>query len=222
MTENTSNNRLIKIVMLSIVALIIIAVFAFYYLEPILTTRSLPTAIAINTENQPTLGNPKAPIHIVAFEDLKCSNCARFNIEMMPFIKKQYIDTGIAKYTMINVAFIPGSMPAANAAHCVYTQNHALYFDYTNYIFDHQPPENQNWTTVPNLLNYASQIKGIDINTLAQCIIKSPYDAFIHANLAQAIKLMHNGVATPTIYINGVIVRPLTKSHINHMMKAMK
>lgn len=216
------SQKSIKVAMLCILGFIILTAIAFFYIKPHLIQKELAAPVVINTDNQPTFGSKKARVHIVAFEDLKCSNCARFNVEIMPTIKKQFIDTGIAKYTMMNVAFIPGSMPAANAAHCVYMQNHALFFDYVNYIFQHQPPENQDWATVPNLLNYANNIKGINTDQLAQCIIKSPYDKIIHANLAQAIKLMGNSVETPTIYINGVIVRPLTKTQINRVIEAVK
>ena len=45
----------------------------------VLSKPAVPKAITINTKGQPTLGNPAAPVRIVAFEDLKCPNCARFN-----------------------------------------------------------------------------------------------------------------------------------------------
>jgi protein-disulfide isomerase len=122
----------------------------------------------------------------------------------------------------MTVAFIKDSMPAANAAHCVYAQNNALFFAYTAYIFHHQPAENENWATVPNLLNFANHIKGIDTQALAQCLVKSPYDQIIHSNLQQAMKIMNGTVATPTLYINGIIVRPLTKAHIRTIIDAVK
>lgn len=218
----SENNPLIKKMMLSIIGLVIIAVIAFFIIKPILIKNHLPKPIAINTTDQPTLGSAKATVQIVAFEDLKCSNCARFNKDLMPYIKKHFIDTGIAKYTMINLAFIDGSMPAANAARCVYTQNNALFFDFTDYLFQHQPPENENWATIPALLNMANQIKGINTNQLAACLVKSPYDHFIKENLKQAMTVMNGNVATPTLYINGIVVNPLTKAQINKIVGVVK
>ena len=208
--------------MLSIIGLVIVAIVGLFYIKPLLIKKHLPKPVVIDTQNQPTLGNAKATVHIVAFEDLKCSNCARFNREMMPYIKKHFINTGVAKYTMINLAFIDGSMPAANAAHCVYMQNEALFFDYTDYIFKHQPPETENWASIPALLNFANQVKGINKKQLAQCIVTSPYDQLIRDNLTQAMKLMDNSVATPMLYINGIIVKPLTKEQINKIVSAVK
>lgn len=208
--------------MLSIIGLVIVAIVGLFTIKPLLIKKYLPKPVVIDTQNQPTLGNAKATVHMVAFEDLKCSNCARFNREMMPYIKKHFIDTGVAKYTMINLAFIDGSMPAANAARCVYKQNDALFFDYTDYIFEHQPPEGDHWATIPALLNFANKINGINKKQLAECIVKSPYDQFIRDNLTLAMKLMDNSVATPMLYINGIIVKPLTKDQINKIISAVK
>lgn len=217
-----TNQSPIKIMMLSIIALIVIAAAALFFIRPMLIKKTLPAPIVIDTAEQPTLGSPTAKIHIVAFEDLKCSNCARFNREMMPHIKKEFIDKNIANYTLINLAFIEGSMPAANAARCIYKQNPALFFDFTDYIFQNQPPETENWATVPTLLNYASHIKGIDTNALAQCMIQSPYDQFIQNNLSIAKKAMGAEIATPTLFINGVRVTPLTESQIDKVIEAVK
>lgn len=218
----SENNSVVKIAMASIIGLIVLAAIGFFIVRPHMIKADLPKPVVINTQNQPTLGDPKAKVHIVAFEDLKCVNCSRFNIDLFPYIKKHYIDTRIAKYTLINLAFIPGSMPAANAARCVYTQNNKLFFDYTDAIFHNQPPEDQDWATVPALLNFANGIKGINTNQLAQCIVKSPYDAVIHANLSQAMALMNGRVATPTLYINGILVSPLSESQIQKVIEAVK
>lgn len=216
------NNKVIRVAMISIIGVIILVVLGLFFLKPLLIKKELPKPVRINTTNQPLLGNPTAKIKMIAFEDLKCMNCARFNREIMPYIEKHYIKTNIANYTLINVAFIDGSLPAANAARCVYAQNKDLFFPYVEYIFQHQPPETQNWATVPTLLNFANEIKGIDTDQLAQCIIKSPYDQLIHDNLAQAMKIMSGGVSTPSLYINGILVTPTTKEQIDKVIEAVK
>ncbi|MFW1170220.1 thioredoxin domain-containing protein, partial [Vibrio parahaemolyticus] len=40
------------------------------------------------------LGNPNAPIAMVEFTDLQCPYCAKFQTDVFPEFKKQYIDTG--------------------------------------------------------------------------------------------------------------------------------
>lgn len=217
----SENNALVKKIMLIILGLVFIGLIGFLFIKPMIIKDELPKPVVINTQDQPTMGNPAAKVHIVAFEDLKCVNCARFNKEMMPYIQKQYIDTGIAKYTLINLAFVNGSMPAANAARCIYKQNPKLFFPFVETIFAHQPPEETDWATIPTLMDFASKIKGVDSTQLAKCLVSSPYTPFIQNNLQMAMKLMPI-VQTPTIYINGVLVRPLTKSQIETVINATK
>lgn len=180
----------------------------------------LPKAVNIPTENQPTTGNANAKLHFVVFEDLKCHNCMRYNVEMYPTIKKEFIDTGKAKYTVINVAFIQGSLPAANAARCVYMQNKNAFFQYVETIYLNQPPETQNWATLPVLVNFANNIPNINKKKLSQCIYKSPYTDLIQNNFKIAKQVMGGVVATPTIFINGYIVKPLTLRRIRQIAKA--
>lgn len=213
---------LVQIIMLCIIGFAVAMIAIYIYVKPILIKKTLPKPIIIDTKGQPTLGNPKAKIHMVVFEDLKCGNCARFDVTVASKIKKEFVDTGIATYTMINVAFVPGSMPAANAARCVYKQHHALFFNYVDYLFQHQPPEDQNWATIPALMIDASKIKGIDLDQLSRCLIENPYDQFIQHNLKIASKAMGKQVSTPTLYINGIKVDPLTKKQIYYVMKALQ
>lgn len=218
----SESNTPIKIAMISIIGLVMLGFLALFFVKPMLIKKELPLPVVIDTSNQPLLGNSKAKIQFVAFEDLKCVNCAKFNAKIMPYIQDHFIKTGRANYTMVNLAFIAGSLSAANAARCVYAQNSALFFPYVDYIFQHQPPEADNWATVPALLDFAEHVTGINIDELAQCIIKSPYDKLFQDNLAQATKLMNGTVSTPTLYINGVLVSPTTKDQINKVIEAVK
>lgn len=197
-------------------ALIVVIIFGIIKMK----TTDMPAPVIINTTGQPTLGNPDAKLHFVVFEDLKCVNCARFNNEIFPFIKRHYIDTGRAQYTMINLAFVPNSLPAATAARCVYTQSPVLFFPYVEYIFAHQPPEYENWATVPALLNFANQVPGINTDQLAKCILESPYDTFFQQNLKMAAHVIRPIVATPALYINGVQVTPPTRDRIMVIVNA--
>lgn len=207
----------IKTLMIAII-LAVIAGVIFLIISPTRPKIILPAAVAIDTTNQPVLGNPNAKIHIVAFEDLKCANCMRYNETLFPSINTNYIKTGKANYTMINLAFIQGSLPAANAARCIYTQNHSAFFDYVNYIYAHQPPEDQDWATIPNLMLFATHLSGINADTLAHCLVTMPYVQLFMDNLTLATKVMGNNVSTPAVYINGIKVDPLTWAHAQQII----
>ncbi len=57
------------------------------------------TISSINAEEIKRIfvGNKDAKITIIAFESLTCSHCANFHKDVFPELKKEYLDTGIAK-----------------------------------------------------------------------------------------------------------------------------
>ena len=111
-----------------------------------LSRPKLPPSIVLNTKGQPTIGYAKARVHVVVFEEPKCSHCRNYNNDIFPIIKKDFIDTNKIRYTAVPVSFLPGSMPAAIAALCVYYENplypnDELFFKYFDYMYKHQENE---------------------------------------------------------------------------------
>ena len=49
------------------------------------------------------VGNESAKISIIAFESLTCSYCAKFHQDVYPLLKKEFLDTGLAKIEFKNV-----------------------------------------------------------------------------------------------------------------------
>ena len=60
-----------------------------------------------------TVGNKDAKITIIAFESLTCSHCANFHKNVFPELKKEFLDTGIAK---IEFRHFPLDIAAFNAS----------------------------------------------------------------------------------------------------------
>ena len=59
------------------------------------------------------VGNKDAKITIITFESLTCSHCANFHNEVYPQLKKEYLDTGLAK---IEFRHFPLDIAAFNAS----------------------------------------------------------------------------------------------------------
>ena len=59
------------------------------------------------------VGNKDAKITIIAFESLTCSHCANFHKNVYPELKKEYLDTGLAK---IEFRHFPLDIAAFNAS----------------------------------------------------------------------------------------------------------
>ena len=59
------------------------------------------------------VGNQDAKISIIAFESLTCSHCANFHKDVYPQLKREYLDTGLAK---IEFRHFPLDIAAFNAS----------------------------------------------------------------------------------------------------------
>ena len=76
---------------------------------------------AVNAEtNRIISGNQNAKIIILAYESLTCSHCADFHKNVYPQLKKDYIDTGLAK---IEFRHFPLDIAAFNASKIAQCKN---------------------------------------------------------------------------------------------------
>ncbi len=208
------NKKLVSIT-LSILAVLILGALVFYKTQRV----DLPPAVQIDISGQPHTGN--GTTIIVAFEDMKCSNCKIYNEVIYPFIQSHYIDSGKATYVMIPLAFLHNSIPAGNAALCAYHQKPELFFSYVDYVYQHQPDEALDWATPETLTEFAQHVPGIDMSALTTCIHNNTYYTQLEQNLAIAGKAMGDTIQTPSLYIDGHLVSPITAAHIDKTMGAV-
>ena len=95
--------------------------------------------ISISVDDDPVRGNQDAPITIVEFSDFQCPFCARFQIQTLPLISEQYIETGKVKFVYRDFPIQnihPNSMPAAAASECAHEQD--KYWEYHDALFKNQ------------------------------------------------------------------------------------
>ena len=64
------------------------------------------------------IGNKNAKISIIAYESLTCSHCANFHANVLPDLKKDYIDTGIAKIEFRHFPLDVAAFNASKIAQC--------------------------------------------------------------------------------------------------------
>ena len=77
--------------------------------------------ISVSAESKRIIsGNENAKITIIAYESLTCSHCANFHIDVYPQLKKDYIDTGLAK---IEFRHFPLDIAAFNASKIAQCKN---------------------------------------------------------------------------------------------------
>ena len=154
--------------------------------EPVLTT-------ALLLEEEPVLGSRDAPVTIVEFSDFECPYCKKFNEQVLPSIKREYIDRGLVRFVHkdLPLPFHRQARPAAAAARCAGEQNR--YWDLYGALFDQQ-----SCLECKGVVGIAEGLK-IDSSALQACIKRDATQALIAANLSEAE--LHNIRATPTFVI---------------------
>ena len=76
------------------------------------------TSIANTQIKRITSGNENAKITIIAYESLTCSHCAGFHKDIYPQLKKEYIDTGLAKIEFRHFPLDIAAFNASKVAQC--------------------------------------------------------------------------------------------------------
>ena len=144
-------------------------------------------------QGEPVLGDPNAPLTIVEFSDFECSYCRRFHKQVMPQLKRDYIDTGLVRFVHkdLPMPFHPYALPAAAAARCAGEQNR--YWELYSSLFDQQ-----NCLGCKGVLAIASEAE-LNTSKLQACMERESTLAQINANRSEAS--LHNISATPTFVI---------------------
>ena len=219
MTYTSSPLRLLTVMTAS---LFLIAVWLLFELGPSKVFAALPV---IETQNQPTIGPTTATIHIVAFEEPRCTECRHYHEEIFPRIKREFIDTGKVRYTSIVVSFLPHSMELADAMACVYHQspdsvNESLYFALMDRLYRYQPTDELEIKI--NALKLAKETSPkINLKQLSQCIEKQSYRPFIIRNTEYARSVMGGQIRTPTIYVNGMKLKGVSYEEITRAIEQL-
>ena len=145
-----------------------------------------------------TVGNKDAKITIITYESLTCSHCANFHINVYPELKRDYIDTGIAK---IEFRHFPLDIAALNASKISQCKNdgkseilNSLYLNQSKWVKG-QTVEDVN----ENLKKFLkSGTFDVDFN---KCITNKNIENFILNDRIEGVKKFKVN-ATPTIIIN--------------------
>ncbi len=151
-------------------------------------------------DQMPSLGDANSKVNFVLFADFQCPYCKQFHDEVYPQLKKEFIDTNKIKFTFADFAFLgEESKQAASASRCALEQN--KYWEYFDYLYNHQAGENEGGFSDENLKTFA-EVLGLDKTKFNSCIDSAKYKTTIE-NLTKSAS--DAGVSsTPTILINGL------------------
>lgn len=150
-------------------------------------------------ESDRILGDPAAPVIIIEYGDFQCPFCGRLHANINVPLREQYIQSGKVKFIWRDFAFLgQESQMASQAAHCAGDQG--KFWEYHDYLFEHQNGENQGAFSIPNLKRFADAL-GLDKEKFAACLDAGTYAELVAQNTQEGRSIGVSG--TPTTFING-------------------
>jgi protein-disulfide isomerase len=144
------------------------------------------------------VGNESAKISIIAFESLTCSYCAKFHQDVYPLLKKEYLDTGLAKIEFRHFPLDIAAFNASKVAQCTNDGNleilESLYANQQKWVKGSSIEEAN-----INLQKFLSK-EGFNID-FESCINNKQIEDFVLNDRIDGAKNFKVS-ATPTIIIN--------------------
>ena len=144
------------------------------------------------------VGNKDAKITIIAFESLTCSHCANFHKDVYPQLKKEYLDTGLAK---IEFRHFPLDIAAFNASKVSQCKN-----DGDSSILNSLFANQQKWVKGNSVEEANKNLQKFLVNEgfnvdFEECIENKEIEDFVLNDRIDGVK-KYKVNATPTIIIN--------------------
>lgn len=145
------------------------------------------------TSDPMTLGSAHAPLTIVEFSDYQCSFCRRFHAEVLPDLRKAYIDTGKVQllFKDFPLSMHREALSAAVAGRCAGAQG--KFWPMNELLFANQ--DRLAGTLYPKL---AASL-ALDVDVFKRCLLDPALTIAIQRDQQQALDLGVN--ATPGFLI---------------------
>ncbi|MBM2657341.1 DsbA family protein [Staphylococcus pseudoxylosus] len=145
-------------------------------------------------------------IKIIEYGDFKCPYCKKVETNVMPKLKKEYIDQDKVDYQFVNMAFLgDDSIIGSRAGHAVQYVAPDQYLTFQKLMFEQQPDSEKEWINKSLVDN---QIDKLPINQDMKDKIKKEYTTTDSKSWKAAKKdqqqAKENHVETaPTVYVGG-------------------
>ena len=146
------------------------------------------------------LGSDTAIVKIKVFSSLTCPHCANFHTEVVPEIKREYIDTGKVQLIFIDFPLDQAAFNASKILHCLDKTQQITFLDI---IYEKQIQ----WTNGSNMDDINKNLKkivknlGISSAKFDKCLIDEVIsDKILNGRIDASQKYSIN--STPTIVIN--------------------
>tara|TARA_B100001540_G_scaffold259463_1_gene237811 strand:+ start:754 stop:1329 length:576 start_codon:yes stop_codon:yes gene_type:complete len=143
-------------------------------------------------------GNQAAKIIIIVYESLTCGHCADFHKNIYPQLKKDYLDTGLAKIEFRHFPLDAAAFNAAKVTQC--KKNQGLEILESLYSNQHKWVKGNTIEQVNDNLKKFIYEAGFEVD-FEKCINNKKIEDFILNDRIEGVKKFKVN-ATPTIIIN--------------------
>ncbi len=153
----------------------------------------------METNDAPSLGDPKAPITLVEYSDFECPICKSLHDAVRDLLPKYPGKVRVVFKDFPIEQIHPWARTAAIAGRCAYQQEPKTFWKMYDFIYDNQEVISaaNAWT---KMTEYAAR-SGLNAETFKTCMASpEPGDA-VNASRANGLKLEVN--STPTVFVNG-------------------
>jgi len=150
------------------------------------------------TAGERMLGSAGAPVTIVEYASFTCPHCARFHADILPELKKAYIDAGKARLVFRDFPLDRSAFAASVVARCA---SAGRYYGVVDLLFREQP----RWAGARDAmaaLRRLATLAGISKKKLDACLKDEKLQNAILQQRLTATKKF-NVTSTPTLIVNG-------------------
>jgi protein-disulfide isomerase len=150
-------------------------------------------------DDKRTLGDPKAPVTMIEYASMTCPHCGHFATEILPEIRKQFVDTGKLKIIFRDFPLNQPAVQGAMLARCAPPER---FWGFIDAMFRGQ----RNWAfsadaVAPGLARIA-KLGGLSQEQFDACMANKDIENQVLNQRLEGAK-QFNIEATPTFIING-------------------
>jgi protein-disulfide isomerase len=150
-----------------------------------------------------THGSAAAPVTVYEISDFQCPYCARFFLETMPSLEREYVVPGKVKFVFVNfpLPMHPNAVPAAELAMCGARQG--KFWPLHDVLFRNQ----RQWSGLSEpgtvFLSYGDSV-GANREALAACVRDGTMRTIVRTDAEGAVR--SGARSTPTFYVEGGLI----------------
>jgi protein-disulfide isomerase len=183
----------------------VVSILAGIVLSPGLASAADPAASPADMQSLLTigkddrvLGKPDAPVTIIEYASMTCPHCAHFTDEVLPELKKKWIDTGKVKLVLRDFPLDGEAVHASMIARCAPPDR---FYAFVDTFFADQ----DKWVTSPDYqaaLTRLAALGGMSKAEVEKCLADNALEnRILNSRLVAAKQLDVN--STPTFFVNG-------------------